>query len=364
MKRQRLVAAEELFAARKKVPAPSISAALPSADAVVSVPTAPAAPPSTEGRTVLVQLQAEGSTAAASPTLDIPADTTPRQLEALVNKLLNASEAQPYTFYINGEEVLKDVASSLGEQALNAEATLMIRYQPLAVFRVMPVTRCTDTLEGHADSVLHVSFAPDGRRLASGGGDAIVRFWDAASASIRHVCVGHKHHVLATAWSPDGRLFASGDKAGALRLWDPDTGKEAVSIRAGHAAWITAIAWEPLHRSTAADARCELVATASKDKTVKVWNARTGLLQFELGGHSDSVEALRWGGEGLIFTGSRDRKVLVWAVADDKLSAKLIRSLDSHGHRINALALNTDYMCRTGPYDHKGARFVSDVEGK
>ena len=48
-------------------------------------------------------------------------------------------------------------------------------YQPLAVFRVRPVTRCTSTMPGHTEAVLHVSYSPDGSMLASGGGDMTVR---------------------------------------------------------------------------------------------------------------------------------------------------------------------------------------------
>ena len=70
---------------------------------------------------------------------------------------------------------------------------------------------------GHADAVLHVSFSPDGQMLASGGGDTLVRFYDAWTATPKNDCRGHKHHVLCTAWSPDGARFASGDKVGEIR---------------------------------------------------------------------------------------------------------------------------------------------------
>ena len=70
-----------------------------------------------------------------------------------------------------------------------------------------------------------MSYSPDGKRLASGGGDTTVRFWDTATCLPRHTCQGHRHHVLCTAWSPDGSRFASADKNGEIRLWDPATGK-------------------------------------------------------------------------------------------------------------------------------------------
>lgn len=59
--------------------------------------------------------------------------------------------------------------------AVSTEAVLRVSYQPLAVFRVRPVTRCTSTMPGHTEAVLHVSYSPDGSMLASGGGDMTVR---------------------------------------------------------------------------------------------------------------------------------------------------------------------------------------------
>lgn len=59
--------------------------------------------------------------------------------------------------------------------AVSTEAVLRVSYQPLAVFRVRPVTRCTSTMPGHTEAVLHVNYSPDGTMLASGGGDMTVR---------------------------------------------------------------------------------------------------------------------------------------------------------------------------------------------
>ena len=73
-------------------------------------------------------------------------------------------------------------------------------------------------------------------------------------------------------------------------------------------------------------------------------------LQMTLGGHTSSVAALRWGGEGLIYSGSHDRTVKVWRASD----GALCRSLDGHAHWVNTLALSTDYALRTGPFDHTG----------
>ena len=74
-----------------------------------------------------------------------------------------------------------------------------------------------------------------------------------------------------------------------------------------HKKWVNAIAWEPLHLSKA----IPRFASASKDGQIRVWEALTGRCVTSLSGHAMSVSCLRWGGDGLIFSGSQDRTIKV-----------------------------------------------------
>ncbi|CAK4101877.1 unnamed protein product [Aphanomyces euteiches] len=292
------------------------------------------------------------------PQLDIPVASTVTQMEELINQLLdNGNQKVPYSFYLNDVEITDTLVSSVQAQKASTEAVLTITFQPLAVFRVRPVTRCTDTLQGHSEAILHVRFSPDGKKLASGGGDATVRFWDTNTCMPQFTCRGHKHHVLCTAWSPDGSRFVSADKTGEIRMWNPTTGKQIGEPMKGHRQWVTSISWEPFHRNPA----CERFASASKDGSIKIWNARTGRQLASLTSHTDSVECIKWGGQGLLYSASRDRTIKVWAVEGDDLG-KLVRTLTGHAHRINTLALNVDYVCRTGPFDHTFKTFDTREE--
>lgn len=309
-------------------------------------------------------------------TLDLPTSSSVDDLTALLHSLLeeqngdsdeNGMNKVPYSFYARIDkkeagaenrddvEVTSSIADLLKEQAsIGTEAVLQLTYQPLSVFRVRPVSRCTDTLPGHTEAVLHVSYAPDGRMLASGGGDTTVRFWDVNTGTPKFTCKGHRNHVLATAWSPDGKRFVSADKSGVLIVWDPSKGESVGKHLKAHKQWITGISWEPMHSNPA----CERLVTSSKDGTSKIWNVRTQACVVTLSGHTDSVEAVRWGGEDLIYTASRDRTIKVW----NPDRGILVRTLVGHGHRVNTLALSSDFVLRTGPFDHKRTRFSSPEE--
>ena len=330
--------------------------------------------------------------------LDVPTDAGRDELGALVRSLLDDDANDdddaknlvvPYAFFAKVNKSTQFINATTGEKEVriieeeiditdqatlkaflkkysehvSTERTLQLTYRPLALFRVRPVTRCTDTLPGHTDAVLHVGYSPDGRHLASGGGDAIVRFWDVNTCTPRHACSGHEDHVLCTAWSPCGTKFASADKRGYLIIWDPVEGTTASGGGGGikaHSKWITGLAWEPIHSSTRGpDNMCERLVTSSKDCHAKIWNIRTRKCVVTLSGHLDSVESVKWGGEGLIYTASRDRTIKVWNAIDGAGTGgsrvgTLVRTLVGHGHRINTLAVSCDYVCRTGPYDHYG----------
>jgi ribosome assembly protein 4 len=302
-------------------------------------------------------------------TLDIPLNSSIDDLTALVHSLLEEAEGSvaknPYSFYAkltkNGVEDDVEITATLldflqNETSVSTEAVLELTYQPLAVFRVRPVSRCTDTLPGHTEAVLHVQYAPDGRMLASGGGDTTVRFWDVHTSTPKFTCRGHKNHVLCTSWSPDGKRFASADKNGVVIIWDPTKGESVGKNMKGHKQWITSMAWEPMHLN----ARCDMLATAGKDSAIRIWNVRTQNLVRTLSGHTDSVEAVIWGGEGLLYSASRDRTIKVWNAE----RGILVRTLTGHGHRINTLALDSDYVLRTGPFDHRCLKFTTPEEAQ
>lgn len=136
----------------------------------------------------------------------------------------------------------------------------------------------------------------------------------------------------------------------------------------GHKMWVTSLSWEPYHQNP----ECRRLVSASKDSDLRIWDTKLSRTLLVLAGHTKSVTCVKWGGRGLIYSASQDRTIKVWRAEDvsfftfySKLGSYsllflniilflfqgvLCRTLEGHGHWVNTLALNVDYVLRVGPF--------------
>jgi ribosome assembly protein 4 len=314
----------------------------------------------------------------------LPLAATPDQLVQLLGTVLDeaAESDTPYAFFVGGEQITTTVAEQLHKQQKEEwlaqklkegrrvrfgeidkqefiapeETVLDITYRPQAVFRVRAVSRCAATLDGHSEAVLVVSFSPDGKALATGGGDKAIRLWDVDTSTPIDELTAHNAWVQVLAWSPDGRFLASGSKDGGLILWQhEDYANFRPQKLKGHTQYLSHVSWEPLH----VNEECNRFVSASKDKSLKVWRVGAGQV-MSLNGHTECVTCVKWGGANQIYSSSQDKTIIVWSATDGTQRIRLV----GHAHWVNFLALNTDLVLRTGAFDHTEQTFATRADAR
>jgi serine/threonine protein kinase len=77
----------------------------------------------------------------------------------------------------------------------------------------------------HGGKVYAVDVSPEGRKLATAGGDRTARIWDLATGSPLSPPLRHDGPVRAVAFQPDGGLVATAGDDGLIRFWDAVTGE-------------------------------------------------------------------------------------------------------------------------------------------
>ncbi|MDY6940450.1 MAG: AAA family ATPase [Cyanobacteriota bacterium] len=172
----------------------------------------------------------------------------------------------------------------------------------------------------HRDSVLAVSFSPDGRTLATASRDKTVKLWNVDGTPISTL-EGHTERVNSVGFSPNGKIIASGSDDRTVRLWNRDgTLRKIIESQErnndGHTSYVTSTIFSP---------DGEVLASASWDNEVKVWDLEGRLLQeFS---NSDSVNSVTFDPSGkFIAAGSWDGTVRLWS----RENGILIKALQGH----------------------------------
>jgi len=150
---------------------------------------------------------------------------------------------------------------------------------------------------------------------------------------------GHTYSVNSVAFSPDGRLLASGSRDRTIRLWDVEAG-QVVRTLSGHTDWVSSVAFSP-------DGR--LLASGSDDRTIRLWDVGTGQVVRTLSGHTDSVNSVAFSPDGrLLASGSGDRTIRLWDVG----TGQVVRTLSGYIVGVNSVAFSPDgRLLASGSWD-------------
>jgi len=204
----------------------------------------------------------------------------------------------------------------------------------------------------HGLNISCVSFAPNGKFLATGSYDSSVRVWDRDTGKQRaRFQVPHRAQICCNAFSPDGKVVAAGDNCSRIWLWDWQSGREPISFKA-HDEVVQTLAFSP-------DGK--VLASGGWDHTVCLWEAASGRELHRLGGHENEVYRLAFSPNGkMLASAGLDKVVHLW----NPSTGQNLRSIEAPGEVVLALAFSPDsQLLALGCRDH-GVRLWDLAQGK
>ena len=176
--------------------------------------------------------------------------------------------------------------------------------------------------------ITELKYSPDGSRFAVASSIGI---WIYDTMSLREISllVGHSAPVESVAFSRDGKLLASGSRDYTVKLWDAETGAEKRTF-IGH--------WGRLF-SVDFNRDGRLLASGGSDGTVRIWDVKSGEEIHTLTGHTDFVTSVVFfPTANTVVSASNDNTIRLW----DADTGDHLRTVNAHADRINYLAFSRD----------------------
>ena len=151
----------------------------------------------------------------------------------------------------------------------------------------------------------------------------------ALDVTFQRILTGHTKEVLSVCITPNGKLVASGSVDKTVKVWEARTGALKHTLDK-HTGAVTSVALTPDGNT---------LVSGSQDKTVRIWDLDKRLSIHTLFGHTEPVRSVAISNDGLtVVSGSEDNTIRMW----NSISGKLIREFQGHTETVKAVSISSD----------------------
>ena len=237
-----------------------------------------------------------------------------RQQERIANEYLYVSRVRTGFQWLSHGEV-EEVSNLLDPYETGSRLAHLRGFEWFYLKRLLHAEKAT--LTGHRGEVYCVVFSPDGRTLASGAEDGLIKHWNPVDGRELASIAAHKSCVNSLAYSGSGSVLASASCDRTIKLWDAAT-HELLATLDPRADAVECVAFSPQDDSR--------LASCGNDAIVRIWNVQTQEVLRELDTRRQAVGAVAWRPDGkALFVAARsalDRShgsaVIYWNLENDQ----------------------------------------------